>query len=58
MCKGVKDIDNYEFKNLRDAFMLMDKYTYHNLNKKLKPNQIVIFKRIIEFLKKIKKSNV
>ena len=54
----LKDIDNYEFKNLRDAFMLMDKYTYHNLNKKLKPNQIVIFKRIIEFLKKIKKSNI
>ena len=52
-------IDNYKFKNLHDAFMLMDKYTYHgNLHKKLSEKQIIIFKRVVEFFKYIKKNNI
>jgi hypothetical protein len=55
----LKDIDNYEFTNLRDAFMLMDKYTYiQNLHKKLTTKQIIIYRRIIDFFKQIKKNNI
>ena len=52
-------IDNYKFVNLRDAFMLMDKYTYvENFNKKLSEKQIIIFKRVVDFFKYIKKNNI
>ena len=48
----LKDIDEFKFKNINDAFFFMDKYTYYEYYKKKKnfsENQIIIFKRLFKF---------
>ena len=53
----LKDIDRFRFKNIRDAFYFMDKYTYYENYKKkkiLSENQNIIFKRIFEFFQYLK----
>jgi hypothetical protein len=57
----LKDIDRFRFKNIRDAFYFMDKYTYYENYKKTKKfsaNQILIFKRIFEFYKYLKEKKI
>ena len=48
----LKDIDDFKFMNIRNAFFFMDKYTYYENYKKKKnfsENQIIIFKRLFKF---------
>jgi hypothetical protein len=48
----LKDIDDFKFMNIRDAFFFIDKYTYYENYKKKKnfsENQIIIFKRLFKF---------
>lgn len=57
----LKDIDRFRFKNIRDAFYFMDKYTYYENYKKkkiLSENQNIIFKRIFEFFQYLKNKKI
>jgi hypothetical protein len=57
----LKNIHGFKFKNIEDAFNLMDKYTYkkyYKYNKKLSDTQIIIFKRLFAFYKYLKSKKI
>ena len=57
----MKDIDGFRFKNIRDSFYFMDKYTYYENYKntnKFSAKQIIIFKRIFAFYKYLKEKKI
>ena len=57
----LKDIDGFKFKNIKDAFYFMDKYTYYEnykKNKKFSANQIIIFKRLYAFYQFLKEKKI
>jgi hypothetical protein len=57
----LKDIDEFKFTNIQDAFNLMDKYTYYKNyknNKKFSKNHIIIFKRLYAFYKICREKNI
>lgn len=57
----LKDIDGFRFKNIRDSFYFMDKYTYYENYKntnKFSAKQIIIFKRIFAFYKYLKEKKI
>ena len=57
----LKDIDGFKFKNIKDAFYFMDKYTYYEnykKNKKFSANQMLIFKRLYAFYQFLRKKKI